>query len=300
MKRKVAIGLMLGMISILINGQIIPDEAKKSVAFFFVYDKIHGFVPYGTGFFVAINYPKESLNFCYLVTSKHILQDQNKNYLDSIYLRINKKDGKSDTILFELFNDKKPIFYVHKDQTVDIAVIPFTDIRNKYDIVYIGKELILTEEIYNTKKIKEGDEAFFTGLFTRHFGMEKNIPIVRFGRVALISKEKVLFDNQLMDLYLIETTSFGGNSGSPLFFRLGTRRLDNRIIVENYEYYLGGIIQGYFGEFTKPGYINVPSGRVLWPIENSGIAAVVPANKLYEILYSDELIQKRNKFILKK
>jgi hypothetical protein len=46
-------------------------------------------------------------------------------------------------------------------------------------------------------------------------GTRRNYPVIRFGRVAMITEEKVKFGDYEADLYLVETGSYGGNSGSP-------------------------------------------------------------------------------------
>jgi hypothetical protein len=88
----------------------------------------------------------------------------------------------------------------------------------------MGEELVTTKESFNALKISEGSDVFFVGLFTSFYGQHKNFPIARFGRVALISGEKIPWQDrptepvQEADLYLLETQSYGGNSGSPCVF----------------------------------------------------------------------------------
>lgn len=58
--------------------------------------------------------------------------------------------------------------------------------------------------------VPEGSEAFFTGLFTSDFGQKRNVPIVRFGRIALMPAERVPIGTKadgsedLRELYLLE------------------------------------------------------------------------------------------------
>ena len=63
-------------------------------------------------------------------------------------------------------------------------------------------------------KIAEGDDVIFAGLFTGHIGQKKNQLIIRFGKVSLISDEKILWHDInkqpiYCDLYLLECQSFG-------------------------------------------------------------------------------------------
>jgi len=153
--------------------------------------------------------------------------------------------------------------------------------------------MITTKEVFDREKLQEGDDVFFTGMFTPHLGKKRNLPIVRFGKVALISDERVMWNEVPTDLYLIETFSFGGNSGSPLFFFLDPTREPNMIRVGQPILLLAGIVIGYFGEPARAGIVETKN-KAYWPFENSGVAAVVPAFRLNEILNSPELTLLRN------
>lgn len=262
----------------------IPKELKGCVAFIFVGPSKDSLSPNGTAFFVRAASSGDSSAPIFLVTAKHVLQDATKRYFRRVWVRLNKRGVGADTLLVELFTKAKPLFQVHPDSTVDIAVVPSPIPIALYDHSAIAESLITTDEIFRREDMREGDDVFFTGLFTHHYGTTRNIPIVRFGKVALISQERVLWDSVLTDLYLIETTSFGGNSGSPLFFYFDVTRDPGFWGFEGPRLFLAGIVKGYFGEPTQFRIIET-KGRIPWPIQNSGIAAVVPAHYLYDILH---------------
>jgi hypothetical protein len=94
----------------------------------------------------------------------------------------------------------------------------------KFDVIAIQNELIATKETIDRFQIGEGDDVFFIGLFTHHIGTVKNQLIVRFGKVALISDEKIQSPDTLEDLYLMECESYAANSGSPVFFYISLTR----------------------------------------------------------------------------
>jgi hypothetical protein len=104
--------------------------------------------------------------------------------------------------------------------------------------------------------------------------------------MALMTEEKVLWDkNQMVELYLIESASYAGNSGSPVFLFLGPERTAGKFILGGRIIKLAGVMQGYFGEHAPIEFVetaNTPVAR-----QSVGIAAVVPAYKLKEILFSD-------------
>jgi hypothetical protein len=131
---------------------------------------------------------------------------------------------------------EKRIYTHPTDQTVDIAVVPALPDQQRFDFKWLPQQFLTTKESFRQLNIAEGSDVFFTGLFMSHYGQQRNQPIVRFGRVAMISDERVHWKGpgkspEALELYLIETQSFGGNSGSPVFFYLGSDRIPGSIVV---------------------------------------------------------------------
>lgn len=291
---KKLIYLILILLPEIVKGQAIPDDIKKTVAFVYAKNTKGEIVPNGTGFFVGIeNINKKNYYTVYFVTAKHVLQyGDEKKYLGEVYLRLNKKDNVSESkelILYE--NGINKNIYTHTDSTVDIAVIPLSPNQEIYDYLFMPNDFLTSKEDYINMNIKEGSEVFFTGMFKPFLGKKKNYPITRFGRVALVTDEKIPWNNELTDLYLVESSSYGGNSGSPVFFYLGANRGDGSLYVGAPTIKLAGIMKGYFGE--KSPISVVETNKVLVSDRNIGIAAVVPAYLLREILYSNELAKQR-------
>jgi hypothetical protein len=202
------------------------SQVKKCVTFVFLKDDNGNFYPIGTGFFVGKQQGETKEYYGYIVTAKHVLQDENGIIRETVYLRFNKHDKTSG---FVRIQTNKTEIYTHQDTDIDIAVIPYFPDQKIYDLMFIPDSLIATSEILKRYKISEGDEVFFSGLFTSHPGQKKNQPIVRFGRVALMSDEKIEWREKdkpakFLDLYLVECQSFGGNSGSPVFFSISAGR----------------------------------------------------------------------------
>src|SRR5207245_893618 len=116
-------------------------------------------------------------------------------------------------------------WWTHPTETesVDCAVLPFgiPDEMNA-DHSTVPLSLFATDEVIDENGIGEGDEVFMIGLFTRLAGNERNIPVVRIGNVAMMPKERLpvakIGDYRgPIDAYLMETRSFAGISGSPVF-----------------------------------------------------------------------------------
>jgi hypothetical protein len=102
----------------------------------------------------------------------------------------------------------------------------------------------------------------------------------------------------------METSAYPGNSGSPAFFRtersipiLKTVNLLSSKSGEHDKIILAGIVES---EVRFPSDIVAPYGKVpAVALENAGVAAVVPATYIHEVLFSKDEIKNR-KLLLKK
>lgn len=270
------------------------QEIKKSVSFIFTPEGTDKFKPNGTGFFVGVkNEENENIFNVYFVTAKHVLKDKDGDYLAEIVLRLNKKDGDSQLIKIAL---KDVQIFEHTDKDVDIALFNCLPDQNVFDFKFIPNSLIANKEVVEKNEIAEGDEVFFAGLFTSHMGQKRNQPIIRFGKVALISDEKIEWKEKdkpakFMDLYLLECQSFGGNSGSPVFFQLNPMRKPGQISLGGPVIFLAGLMTGSFLSGNQIQITDTVTNLI--SLQNVGIAAVTPADKLHEILFSEEMIKLR-------
>ena len=273
----------------------IPSEFKSVVAFIFIENENGKLVPNGTAFFVGVkNASDPNISSVYLVTAKHVLyKPKTTEFFDKVYVRLNKKEGGSEigAIPIKTEGEKRTVF-THNDPNVDIAVIPCLPNQAKFDFKFLPDDMITTRKAYKDLKIREGSEVFFTGLFSHHPGVERNYPIVRFGRVALVTDEKIEWEpGKHMDLYLIEAGSYGGNSGSPVFFSLGSDREPGSIIIGSTIYKLAGVMKGTFLDARKIKVVETK--KVDFALSSMGIAAVVPGYKLHEVLFSEEVKKNR-------
>jgi hypothetical protein len=134
-------------------------------------------------------------------------------------------------------------------------------------------------------------------MFTPYLGNKKSYPIVRFGKVAMLPEEKVSFGGAAIEAYLIETFAFGGNSGSPVFFYLGMNRTSGSLMLGPPILKIAGVMKGFFGDIEPVQLAEVattPTHTVPVSTGNSGISAVVPAQKVREILHSAKLENNRH------
>jgi hypothetical protein len=236
----------------------------------------------------------------YLITAKHVLIDEKGQFSPRVLVRINDKNKGSAFVMLDLQTaGAKQNVFVHNDTTVDIAVIPAWPDETKFDFRAVPTEMIKTKEAFKQTTIAPGSDVFFAGLFAPHYGDRVNTPIFRFGRVAMLPEDRIRWQSdpakapEFVELYLLETMSFGGNSGSPVFFTQGADRQPGSIIIGPPEITLAGVMRGNFNETRPGGFIQTPNAVLPVFGQNVGIAAVTPAHLLHEILYSEELKQLR-------
>lgn len=264
----------------------VPDEVRQCVVFIGLPinppDGGQALAFHGTAFFVSV--PSESVEgwqYVYLVTAKHVaVKLEGKPLL----VRVNTKGGGSAS-----FSGQGARWWYHPtDLSIDVAVIPWAP-PEQVDYRHIPAQMFLTDEISRSKSIGTGDEVFITGLFAHLTGRQRNLPIVRMGSIAMMPGEPVpTREFGDMDAYLIEARSIGGLSGSPAFVR-------ETIPLGIGAFYLLGLMHGHWD--IPPSAKNdavTPdddgSGAV-----NMGIAIVIPAKKVMEVIQQPGLVEMRQK-----
>ncbi|MGO8928805.1 MAG: hypothetical protein ACLQU3_18210 [Limisphaerales bacterium] len=248
-------------------------------------------VPIGTCFGIAVRQTLPLTNAAgYIVTAKHVLIDTNGNHPRWVFLRVNTSLGHFEYVGIDLDPAKGFKIYTHPDKAVDIAVIDAQPPGGEgfWKMKWEDAATIATKEIIQKYAIQEGDEMFFTGLFLPFYGAQENIPICRFGSLAMLPREKIgIAPNEKADLFLMEGQSFPGNSGSPVFFHFSNTRVPQVPAV----YYLAGVMKGYFKDYSEAEIVSETANTYLHG--NAGVAAVTPAYLLLDILNCDELKEKR-------
>jgi hypothetical protein len=260
----------------------------------------------GTGFLLF--YPDtrvgEGGGFSYLVTNKHMVREPDLagtlgkgKFLQTTSIRINtKKPLQEGGVSFSL--GEVPVTYSNGDlyalvdpidPQVDLAIINISLNPETLDFFMIQPSLFATKELIKDKKLDESNEVMFAGLFAPFIGNFRNYPIVRHGKLAMMSEERIPWQPGVTeDLFLADVMSFGGNSGSPVFIRTGG---DSQVI-GNINYYLLGVMQGFYSTDSKVSVQTAELNGVAK--ENTGVAAVVPAEKISEILESPRAVSRRD------
>lgn len=274
----------------------IPPDVKQCVAFIYVKAAPDRALPNGTGFFFTVPDPSDAKrSFVYLVTAAHVLKqgpDATGAFYPEVLVRLNRNGSGTDLLSLPLVPDgpRRNVF-LHPDPSVDLAAIPFAPDQAAYLYKAADLSLVPTDEETRSIQLSEGADVFFAGLFTPFVSESANIPIVRFGRVALSTSEPIPWGGFKRHLLLVECASYGGNSGAPVFFYLGSERNPGQLVAGAPELKLAGVMMGAYQDIRP--VQTVGTSAVPVSTANMGIAAVVPAAKVRELVNCPALVQQR-------
>lgn len=188
--------------------------------------------------------------------------------------------------------------------TDDIAVCELPQHRMHYDYQPIPIEYLITKETARELSIGLGDDLFMVGRFINHDGKERNIPVLRFGTIAMMPIEPLVVDDQPQESFLIEVRTMPGFSGSPVFVHMPAEartkdpkfrpNVKDRALLEQFGYLekcLGIEWCRLRGETVKTPMLN----NATYDIQlNTGMSGCIPAWKIVEFLETNEkLVMKR-------
>jgi hypothetical protein len=288
----------------------IPQDITKTVVF--IYNGPDGKLEQadGTGFFVSVPSPLvPNRLWGYLVTAKHMVvanpKDLSSSLVSNLWVRVNMKSGGTSMYKLDLVvSGKDQTLFFNSDPSVDVAVFAIrpTDIDNM-DLEFLPENMLITADDFKSLNIGVGTDMFFTGMFTSFLGEKRSSPIVRFGKLAMIPDEKIALPGlPAAEGYLMEAFSFGGNSGSPVFFYPSPDNTPGTLILGPRPIKIAGVMRGFFGDFepiqlrqTQTAVQAQPGQSIPVSNGNSGIAFVVPARFISEILHSADLESLRQK-----
>lgn len=265
----------------------VPDQIRNCVVFVGIPGEMPDPEYRGTAFIVTVPGTQNN-SYAYLVTARHVAEHvMGKEF----YIRVNRKIGTAVPMRGRA--DNPWWFHPTERKTVDAAVTLFAPGRlDELDVEHIPIAMFADEQRIAESRIGVGDEVFITGLFTKVTETTRNLPIVRMGNVAMIPGEKIPFGDEYIDAYLIEARSIGGLSGSPVFVR-ETLTLKQKVFGHDEPVPIlhGGGRFFFFG--SAIGHWDIPAGFTPTRAEtvNMGIAPVVPAVKIKEIILQPELLE---------
>jgi hypothetical protein len=253
-----------------------------------------------TAFVVSVPHDADpSLRWEYLVTARHSIE---MSEADSIYVRINKKEGSG----FVEYETNREDWFQHDD--ADVAAIPsvISAPSGEGGVAYMahGVENFVgpgPDYAYGNDRVTIGDDLFAVGLFLQHYGKERNLPIARAGNVArmpdFVDIKKDNYGNyQEVVAYLVEFVSWGGMSGSPVMWPIP--EVGNMFFgpaaaqIRMHATALLGLVSAHFSIYEKAETQGDVYGEIKTKL-NSGIAIVTPAEAIRQLLMREDFVQKR-------
>ena len=222
----------------------------------------------------------------FVVTNRHVFyNDKTKQYVKEILLRFNTTENKSHHFKVSLLNaDSKPIWSMHTNEKVDLAVLPINAgaiSDAKIDFYFFRENDLFFAKDFNSKNVSTGDGLFVLGFPMSISGKAKNFVIVRQGIIARVDEE-VLEDG----FYYIDASAYPGNSGGPVIVKPEVVAIQGT--QSNCSAGLIGVISS--GETYSDVTVSQQTGeaKVIFT-EQTGLVRVVPVEFIYEII--DELIK---------
>lgn len=259
---------------------IIPQFYKNAVVSIGVKNQNSDITWIGTGFFVTRAIDVNNVR-PFLVTNRHVLQGKSK-----IVIRMKEKDTENlkefeDSIIESDGSNEKPIYVLHPQDNIDIAVLPLNTsfiIENHLDFPAFDIDSnAMTSSELRDNGFEEGALIFMLGYTMGLVNQSSSLPICRLGCISRISKEQIQEQYNI----LVDIQNFPGNSGSPIINRpeivsiQGTKKLDRSVLI--------GIIHSYIP--YEETLINSQTGRLVEVrSENSGLAYVHPVEYIREII----------------
>src|SRR5271157_5412703 len=200
-------------------GELVINQIKKTVVFFTTsyiennQRKSWG----GTGFLIIAPVPgTEKGGLVWLVTNKHLLHPPDRPFFDQVTIRVNTTEssplaGQAQDLTMPVVDRAGNLqWVVDDDPSVDLAIVP-TSPDKILDLMWTSTDTFLTRESFKKLRVTENDDVLFAGLFASYYGRKRNYPLVRHGKLALVTDERIPIDSRdatkTEDLILAEVTS---------------------------------------------------------------------------------------------
>jgi hypothetical protein len=265
----------------------------------------------GTGFFIEVPFRLTAeLSFYYFVTASHVADTfENRPFV----MRVNTRDGECAIVEFSA----EVVWHRHPSKDSDVAIMGCHLDDAKFEYLTSPLSMLLTEPYAKSGTVGIGDQIMTIGLFARHTGIKRNVPLCRLGNLSVFPDElvpgvKVGIDfstgdakRAAINAYLVEVRSTGGLSGSPVFVKPTVQLPYNYLCAQGHQHstmvqtenangYILGLAQGHW-EIDPKDKNNFVVGGGREESINLGIALVVPAYIIIEVLNQPTLLVERMK-----
>lgn len=285
---------------------MIPPEIPSSVVFLCCRHQGREPYPRGTGFF--LRRIEEGRDFYYLVTARHIIDgiDGLRGSDHLVHVRVNVRGGG-----YRFIETPVGDWRSHPtDLATDVAVLPVdAALMADADALFVPFQAEGIPEAV-TERHGPGDEVIVAGLLLNHYGRKRNLPIIRTGHLAAMPHEPIELPwaarkaGKPMEAYLVDTRSIGGLSGSPVYIRVAQVHRHDRPLVVPAEWYNRRAFQdllGYYLLGLVHSLLFIHENELRTEVDpkaddreqNTGIAVVVPHNKIRETIDQPVLAERR-------
>ncbi len=254
----------------------------------------------GSGFLVGImseGLPTDFV-FLYAITNRHVIERGSR------VLRMKPRDGGIDVL------DLDERSWVYHPDGDDLAACLVSFDPKAYKFSFVWRRDFVDKNLVADMNIGPGDEAFLVGRFINHEGRQQNLPTARFGCIAQMPNEPIVQDTGFrQESFLVEVRSIGGYSGSPVFVFIPPASLREGIkdwvplkIMRGHGPWLLGVDWGHINDWEpirneRGEPVNQTAPKAQHVKMNTGMAAVVPAWKLAELLDSGPLAEYRAQIV---
>jgi hypothetical protein len=162
----------------------------------------------GSGFLVHVAFEvHKNRRQIYVVTNRHVVLA-----VKTPVVRLNRLDGGVGG-----FTTKQEDWTLHPDGD-DVAVLPVHLQPDAVTFTSLGMDRFVAPQIIADEDIGIGDDTIMVGRFIGHDGRQKNTPSVRFGNIAMMPEEKITTaDGFGQESFLVELRSLPGYSGSAVY-----------------------------------------------------------------------------------
>lgn len=253
----------------------------------------------GSGFLVGVRSEalSDTISYCYAVTNRHIITQGH----GSPVVRLNCRSGPPDIIEFDV-SDWEP-----HEGGADISVVPCKLNTSRHDHLAITERMFITKDIVKEWAVGPGDDVFMISRLSMNEGKARNAPAARFGNIAQmpIPGEPIPDGFGGQESFAVDMRSIPGHSGSPVLLHIppwSVRPIDADDIskgwrqprLEQHQWLLG--VDWCHLPYIKR-VLDAHGNKTKQSVKlNSGIAGVVPAWRLRELLYSDKLVAQRREW----
>ncbi|MGB7556008.1 MAG: trypsin-like peptidase domain-containing protein [Candidatus Korobacteraceae bacterium] len=255
----------------------------------------------------------------YVITNKHVIKDPAHPWSTTRVIRLNRSDGTTECI--PTTEDQ----WICHEQGDDVAVFPLDTVWEALKFATIDTSDFVTPQLLVDEDIGIGDDTVMVGRFINYEGKQRNTPSVRFGNIAMMNGDPIHSRTLGIDQesFLVETRSLPGYSGSAVLIYspcamndMSERRFGiakgpevpnkpeedplNRHVIRLATSSKGPFLLGIdWCHIHRPAPVRVANGDPIqggWYVEeNTGMAGVIPAWKIAEVLEYDELVAARKK-----